>query len=86
MNAIITLTIDNFYKKIGQTTIPLMQKYAEKLSCDIHVIGERKINKDTHHFEKFQMYDLLNEYDRILYLDVDILINKNCPNIFEIIK
>lgn len=36
-------------------------------------------------FEKFQVGTLLNKYDRILYLDSDILIRKKLPDMFKIV-
>jgi lipopolysaccharide biosynthesis glycosyltransferase len=36
-------------------------------------------------YRKIIFYDLLEIYDRILYLDSDIVINKNCPNIFWVV-
>jgi lipopolysaccharide biosynthesis glycosyltransferase len=37
------------------------------------------------YWEKFRIFDLLDTYDRILYLDTDVVIKKDCPNIFDVV-
>lgn len=37
------------------------------------------------HYEKFQIYNLLKEYDRIIYVDIDVIINETCPDLFQIV-
>jgi lipopolysaccharide biosynthesis glycosyltransferase len=37
------------------------------------------------HCEKFQLFDLLARYERILFLDSDILLNPSCPNLLDIV-
>jgi lipopolysaccharide biosynthesis glycosyltransferase len=37
------------------------------------------------HCEKFQIYTLLEKYDRIIYMDADTLIHESCPNLFNIV-
>jgi glycosyl transferase family 8/glycosyl transferase family 9 (putative heptosyltransferase) len=83
--AIITLSIGEHYQKIAQITHPTLKRYADKIGADFVVISERKISQTTPHWEKFQILDFLNKYDRILYLDTDILIRKNCPDLFDIV-
>ena len=36
-------------------------------------------------WNKFYIHELLNEYKRIIYLDIDILIREDCPNLFDIV-
>jgi len=44
------------------------------------------ILKDYHPcFEKFQIYSLFNKYGRIIYIDTDVLISSNCPNLFDVV-
>lgn len=70
-------------------TVPFMEAYCEKYSLDFILNQENKIpnfnDKVTGAFERFAIYDLLETYDRVLYLDCDIIIKKNSPNIFDIV-
>jgi len=45
-----------------------------------------KLSQSTPHWEKYQLGDYLNKYDRIIYLDTDIIIRPDCPNLFDIVS
>jgi len=49
---------------------------------DLTVLRWRRRYRNRH-LEKFQIHDLLADYDRILYVDADVLIHPDAPNIFE---
>ncbi len=69
-------------------THPIMRKFAEKWSAEFKVIDSTlysMLDGTLGHFRITALYDLLETYDRIFHLDSDIVINKNCPNIFEIV-
>ncbi len=85
MKAIVTLCIGEEYK-LGQVTHPLLRSYADRVGADFIVISEPKINLGNHNFEKYQIYDLFEQYDRILYIDTDIIVTPECPNLFEIVS
>jgi len=65
-----------------------VEGYCDKFNIDLKVLKEKKINLKTSKqynyltFEKNQVYELYDEYDRILRLDSDILIKPNTPNLF----
>jgi len=64
------------------------QKYADKINADFVVIDSPKINYTNTKtinplkFEKYQVYEILEEYERVLFIDNDILITPHAPNIF----
>lgn len=69
-------------------THPIMRMFAEMWDADfkiIDVISYNKLDGSMWNFRIMTFYDLLGTYDRILHLDSDVVINKNCPNIFEIV-
>jgi lipopolysaccharide biosynthesis glycosyltransferase len=81
--AIVTIAIGDSYRNIGRFTHPWMYKYANKIGAEFIVLANK--TKTIPHYEKFRIYDLLKGFDRIIYLDVDILVKENCPNLFEIV-
>jgi hypothetical protein len=83
--AIVTVIIGERFNQIACLTTPSLMRYAEKIGADFVPITEEKIKAAIPHFEKFQVYELLKRFDRIVYFDIDILINKTCPDIFEIV-
>lgn len=83
--AIVTLCIGEDFQRMGQLTHPLMKEYAQKLKADFLVINYPIINNGDPGFEKFQLYTILKHYDRVIFLDTDIIVRKHCPNLFDIV-
>jgi hypothetical protein len=84
-NTIVTLAIGDHYRNILQISRPGIERYAERINADLHVITEKETAETTPHWEKFQILDFLGSYDRVLYVDADVLIRKSCPNLFDIV-
>ena len=82
-NLILTLCMGNIFDKMAEITHPRFIQYANNINADFKVISES--TNSTMAWEKCQIYDLLNNYDRILYIDTDIVIRKDSPNLFEIV-
>ena len=80
--AVVTLAIDEF-TGMKDVAFPFMRRYAAKIGADFVPIETPKLFMPFPHYEKWQMYDLLFEYDRIVYLDVDILVSPRCPDLFD---
>ncbi len=67
-----------------------MARYAKRINADFLVVQERKyslllrgyVNGDLPVYEKFRLADFLEQYDRVLYLDSDILITPQARDIF----
>ncbi len=85
-NAIVTIQIDSNkintdYSKCLET----INKYADNINCDFICKHSRDNINYSPHIEKIYLINqMLNVYDRILYLDSDIIIKKNSPNVFDI--
>lgn len=60
-----------------------MKIYADKCDADFIKLTHSVINFHSIYFEKFFFVDLLESYERVLYLDADVLITPNAKNIFE---
>ncbi|MDJ0732737.1 MAG: glycosyltransferase [Nostocaceae cyanobacterium] len=84
MKAVVTLCIGDAYS-LGEVTHPLLKAYADKIGADFIVINTPKLNFNYAHYEKYQIYDLLNDYERIIYLDTDIIVSPKYPNLFDIV-
>ena len=83
--AVVTLCIGEKYCKLGDLTHPVIKAYADRIKADFLVINSPKIDLAVGHYEKFQIYDLLEVYKRILFVDTDVLITPHCPDVFEIV-
>jgi lipopolysaccharide biosynthesis glycosyltransferase len=67
-------------------TLKYMKDYADKCDADYLPLNELKINHNHIFFEKFYFVDLLNQYDRVLYVDADVLVTPTAKNIFNEFK
>ncbi len=83
--AVVTISLYEVYDQIIQYTKPYLELYCNKYGFDLCIIDTIKINVKSANLEKFQLYDLLDIYDRILYVDADIIIHPNAPNVFDIV-
>jgi hypothetical protein len=83
MNAILTVCIGDEYKRISEFTYPMIKKYANRVGADFVVID--KSSGSTPHWEKFSIFHLLNKYERIIYIDTDVIVRDDCPNLFDIV-
>jgi lipopolysaccharide biosynthesis glycosyltransferase len=89
-HALVTLQIGP--SDLFELVNPNFEEACRKHDWSFEIINERKIGfipirrkVRRIQFEKFQIGALLEKYDRILYLDSDILINTSLPNIFDIV-
>lgn len=82
-NIIVTMAIGNNPAFIYG--IESMERYAARIGADFHVIRECKVNYRAIYFEKMQALEFFDHgYDRVLFLDADILVSPNARNIFEV--
>ncbi len=90
--AIVTLCIGEDAGGFSKYSHTIFHTYAEKVGADFVCINSPKVQPATCPadinpmlFEKYQLYDILAKYDRVLYLDTDILITPHAPNIFDVV-
>ncbi|WP_166259658.1 glycosyltransferase [Marinobacter salicampi] len=88
VKALVTLAVGDFYTQMGDITHSLMQDYAERCGVDFIVIQDRKVNENyglDERYEKFQLYDLIDKYDQIVFVDTDILVSPKTPSLFDLV-
>lgn len=83
--AIVTITMGATYEHIASMTHASQRAYADRIGAEFIVINKQLISQTSPHFEKFQIYDLLNIYHRIAFIDTDIIIRDDCPDVFELV-
>lgn len=91
MNAVVVVAIGKSLEwDVSKESI---EAYCDKYNLTLEVISEPKYNikpfdkfsNQANLFEKFQIYELFEKYDRILRLDYDLLIAPDCPNLFDVV-
>lgn len=85
---LIATRADDKIKEMTDITIPIMKKYAEACDADFIVLDEPPLfmtEDNRPHYRILKIREYLEVYDRVLNLDADMIINKNCPNIFDVV-
>lgn len=81
--AVITLCIGNGFDQMARLTHPLMRDYADKVHADFIVIDKPELGVSPIHYEKYQLASFLKKYERVLFVDTDIVIRPDSPDLFE---
>jgi hypothetical protein len=84
-NLVVTLDI-NYPKEITDLTFSYMQEYAKNIDADFKVITKRKYPDLPIPMEKFQLYELCEDYDWTIFLDADCLINPNTVDFSKVVN
>lgn len=90
MKFLIVTRSDSNYREISNVTHPIIKIFAEKWNAKFLVLDEHYDYPNCpgwygRFYRILHIYDLFTKYDRILHIDSDVIINKNCPNIFEVV-
>ena len=83
---LVTLNINDFDKEITELTFPYMKEYAQNIGADFYIIKERKFLNLPVMLEKFQIYDISKDYDWIIYLDADCIINPKAKDLTSLVE
>ena len=84
--AVVTLAMGVEYNAIAQLTHPSIKDYAKKIGADFHVITERAYRQNVSvGYEKLQLREMLNDYHRILFIDTDIIVRPDTPDLFTFV-
>lgn len=71
------ISVAHYAARHGFEIVTLTRK-----ELDINVLRWRRRIRNLH-LEKFQLFDLLGRFDRLAYVDADVVIHPEAPNIFE---
>jgi len=86
MKLLIVSRADSSIEEYTKFTFPIIKKYCEFVGADFKIldhVSECKKGNGVYHYRIMKIKELLDDYDRVFHIDADILINKNCPNIFD---
>lgn len=80
--AIVCVVYGDPYKKIFELVQARFEEYAKKCKADLIILD--KLNNHVHPvYIRFDIETLLDKYDQILHLDIDVVISKAAPDIFS---
>lgn len=82
--AVVTLTIGHAYERLARLTYPFFHAYAERHGLAFLPINHPVV-PGAPHFQKLACFDILDRYERIMFVDTDVLISPEAPNLFDIV-
>ena len=82
--AIVTICCGDFYRQMAAISHPTIKAYADKLGADF-IVWDDYGRHSMPHYQKLELGKLLRQYNRVLYLDTDILVRDDAPDIFAIV-
>jgi glycosyltransferase involved in cell wall biosynthesis len=85
--AVVSLAIGPQWQKLAELSRPGFLAYARRIGAEYHEITEDQFTDrpECRHFNKLQLAGFLNRYERVLYVDADILISPAAPDLFHIV-
>ena len=81
--AIVTGCFGPDYLRIAEVSLPTIRDYAERVGAELVVLDKRRFPFCTGHWEKLQIGRLLNRFDRVAWMDIDLVVNPRAPSIFD---
>lgn len=89
MKLAIVTRADANIREMTEVTHPYLRQYADRCHADFIVFDHEspvKIHDGNPHYRILKAKELLaSDYDRILFLDSDMLVSPQCPNIFNVV-
>jgi hypothetical protein len=83
-HAIVTSVFGDDYERISAVSLPTIEAFAKRCDAELLVIRRRMYPHLHIHWEKFQVAQFLKLFERVCWMDADIIMNPKAPSIFEI--
>lgn len=87
-NAVVTLASGEMFKKIHAVTKPSQLAYARRIGAAYVTMGGDTQGWDPaipDQWMKMKLFQELENYDRIIFLDADIIVHPECPDLIRIV-
>jgi hypothetical protein len=83
--AVVSMAIGDKFDELAALSIPGQISYARRLNAEHIVLRRPLLGAHSPFFEIFQIHRLFDDYARILYLDLDVLVRDDCPDLFTLV-
>jgi nitrite reductase/ring-hydroxylating ferredoxin subunit len=80
-NAVVTVCIGDYANKMAAITHSRIAAYAARVGADFLVL--RSVHPLGPFYTRFQIRELLESFQRLIYVDTDVIVAADCPNLFE---
>jgi len=79
---VVTLCEGDLYRRMAEVSHPTISAYADRIGASFMVMDGEGAHSSPH-WGKLRLRDLLNSYDRIVYVDTDVIIRDDAPDLFD---
>jgi len=84
--AICTVSLGRAFAALGELTHPTMRRYAARIGADFLVLDQRAYPaRVPPAYEKLRVGELLARYERVAYLDTDVIVRPDAPSLFDVV-
>lgn len=83
--AIVSAAFGNRYLKMASVTYPTMASYAKSVGAEFIPLKERRYPQVAGQWEKLQLRDALDQYDRVIWFDSDVIVRPGAQDLFEMV-
>jgi hypothetical protein len=80
---IITVAIGKVFEELLKLTGPILERYARRCKADFVVLSDT--TQQWWGLEKFRVAQFSQAYDRTLYIDADVILRENAPDLFKLV-
>ena len=86
-NAVVTIVHGEAYEKINELTKPSRLAYARRIGAKFDTMRPAAEWPKDISFPWFKMnlFQKLDEWDRIIFMDADLIVSPDCPNLFDLV-
>ena len=82
--AVVTICSGSFFERLAVITHPTIEAYARRIGAEF-IVWRDFAGHTMPHYQKLELGKLLNDYDRVLFLDTDILVRDDTPDLFQLV-
>jgi hypothetical protein len=82
--ALVTICCGQFFQQLAALTHPTLKAYASKIGADF-INWTDASGYQVLGYKKMELAGLLDTYDRVLFVDTDVIIREDAPDLFEIV-
>lgn len=84
---IVTISVGEEAARLRRFSEALLRSYAHSCQAQFDFLEPSNLSESTGKptYEKFQIGRLLEVYDRVLFVDIDILVRPGAPDVFEFV-
>lgn len=80
---VVTVCMGSFAEQMAEISHPRLHAYATRIGAEFVVLRTAPV--DCPFYARYQIHGLLNDYERVISIDSDMLVAGDCPDLFKLV-